>query len=888
MRLLTITLILLLFENPISQKSRLSTLLQVHYRSLVSRADLIYERTANRSEAGMPLGNGRMGSLVWTSPTALKLQINRVDVFANNRATHSFNQRDLDYAHGCGFFDIDFVDFGAEVFPQNGTRQHLAVYDGLLTVGGRGITAQILAWHEQDVMAFQIDDQRPTPTAINAKLRMPRPAEVYTKNHSAISSLQIRGDRVFLKQEFKEGDYYCASAVVVGVVGRTAMPRLSDATGGKVPIVSSQKWRTPGLGQPTETEIRLAIKPGQGAFTILMGSAASFDPTEDVMATALKQLEAAQAKGLAALLADNKKWWHEYWSRAFVHLHSADGVAEEIERHYTYFLYLMACSSRGKYALDFSGMVFSTLGEASAWGHQYWWYNTGLYYRGLFPANRLELMAPLFDMYRNMYAACSTAARQVWGSRGIYIPETVWFDGPEQLPEDLAAEMRELYLVRKPWEMRSQRFRDYATTQNPLTSIWNWKGVGKWIDGNWSFDDKGSGPFGHVLHMFESAPQIAYLYWKRYEYTLDQTWLREHAYPMLKGVAEFYRHFPNVKKEADGRYHIHLINHSEGLRGVRDAMGSMAAMRGVFPVLIKAAEILQVDADLRPGWREFLDNLAPLPVSDHPDALLRNTPGEPRFWISGLHPLLHGRVRQDHTPAMHFDLSTLETKEENPELFQISLDTYQRAYPAGMNDSTRVSVLSGAAVLAAKLGRREDVRHAIINQIQCRWPEGDFVDFEGTGRAGVLENRMTLREGVNGIDAQRLGNAAYALHEALCQSVPAAPGEESVIHLFPSWPRDWDAAFTLLMRGGFLVTASLQDGTIEFVEINSPLGGFCRLRNPWPDREVTLYRNGKQSENMRGALLLFQTGKGESVVMPLPGSLPAQFKRVILADQRGK
>jgi Glycosyl hydrolase family 95 catalytic domain/Glycoside hydrolase family 95, C-terminal domain len=880
--LLFVATIGLFLENSFSQESTNSSLLQVDYRNLVSRADLQYEKTVSRSEAGIPLGNGRMGSLIWTSPTALKLQINRVDVFANNRATHSFNRRDLDYAHGCGFFDIDFVDFGADVFPKEGTKQHLSVYDGLLAVNGQGITAQIIAWHEQDVMAFQINDHRSQSTTINAKLRMLRPPEVYTKNHSAISTLHIRDGKIVLKQEFKEGDYFCSSAVVVGVVDREAMPRLSDATGGKVPITSSQKWRTPGLGQPTETEIRLAIKPGKGAFTILVASAASFDPKEDVIATALKQLESAKAKDFEALLPENKKWWHDYWSRAFVYLHSPDGIADEIEKHYTYFLYLMASSSRGKYALDFSGMLFSTLGDASAWGHQYWWYNTGLYYRGFFAANRLELMEPLFDTYRSMYSACSTAARQVWGSQGIYIPETVWFDGPETLPEDIAAEMRELYLVRKPWEMRSQRFREYAETQNPLTSIWNWKGVGKWIDGKWIFQDKGNGPFGNVLHMFESAPQIAYLYWKRYEYTLDKIWLRDRAYPMLKGVAEFYRNFPNLKKESDGKYHLHLVNNSEGIRGVRDAMGSMAAMYGIFPMLIKAAEILNVDADMLPVWQEFLDDLAPLPCSDHPDAPVRNAPGEPKFWISGLNPVLYGNVRQDHTPAMYFDLSTLETKEEDPELFQISLDTYNRSYPNGMNDSTRISVLSGSAVLAAKLGCADDVRHAIINQIRCQWPEGDFVDFDGTGRAGVLQNRMTLREGVNGIDAERLGNAAYALHEALCQSAPPGPGKDAVIHVFPAWPKDWDAAFTLLARGGFLVTSSLQKGAIEFVEMTSQLGGECRLRNPWPDHEVTLYRNGKNERNLKKSLLKFTTSKGEKIVLVSQGNSPAQFKRTIL------
>jgi hypothetical protein len=33
-------------------------------RALISRADLRYDAPAARSEEGMPLGNGRMGSLV--------------------------------------------------------------------------------------------------------------------------------------------------------------------------------------------------------------------------------------------------------------------------------------------------------------------------------------------------------------------------------------------------------------------------------------------------------------------------------------------------------------------------------------------------------------------------------------------------------------------------------------------------------------------------------------------------------------------------------------------------------------------------------------------------------------------------------------------------------
>ncbi|MBU4212543.1 MAG: glycoside hydrolase family 95 protein [Verrucomicrobia bacterium] len=52
---------------------------------MVSETDLIYGKPASRLVEGHPIGNGRMGMLVWTTPDALQFQINRVDVFAVNR-----------------------------------------------------------------------------------------------------------------------------------------------------------------------------------------------------------------------------------------------------------------------------------------------------------------------------------------------------------------------------------------------------------------------------------------------------------------------------------------------------------------------------------------------------------------------------------------------------------------------------------------------------------------------------------------------------------------------------------------------------------------------------------------------------------------------------------
>ncbi|MEK7407638.1 MAG: DUF5703 domain-containing protein [Acidobacteriota bacterium] len=846
------------------------TLVEIDHRKLVSRADLVYEKPAERSEEGIPIGNGRMGTLVWTTPASLRMQINRVDVYANNSATNSFSERHGDYCGGCGFVDIDFAGFGEDVFPAAGFAQRLSLYDGLLTIEGKNVAARALASPAADVMAVSVEDRRPAPASIEVSLRMLRYAAQYfgqelekfardnvvavrTRSHVAASRLIVRGERIVLTQEFREGGYCAKSAVAIGIAGREGRPRLAN-----------------------ETELRLSAAPGPDKFTILIASAATMDPKEDVAEAALRQLESAAQKRFPALAAETARWWHDFWSRGFVQLRSADGTADFIEQNYTYFLYLMAAASRGKFPPKFNGMLWNTGGDLRTWGAQHWFANLSCYYEAVPATNRMELLEPVFDMYSGMYEACATASRQQWDSQGLYIPETVYFDGLEKLPYDIASEMRDLYLLRKPWDQRSERFRAYAETKHPHSSRWNWNEKGSWVNGRWVTAERGSGPFGNVNHIFGTTAKIAYLYWRRYEYTLDREWLRNRAYPMLKGAAEFYRNFPNVRKGPDGKHHIHQVNSNESVWGARDTDEDLSAMRGVFAALLRASEVLDVDAPLRPLWREFLDNLAPLPVSDHPDALRPADYGGPRVFVRGLKPAVRaGGFLPDANslPMWWFDLCAVEAADR--EVFETARRTFDAYFRSGLNAETPVGVLSKIAIAAAALGRADAARVLIANQIRGLTRERSTAYRGG----GVLANRMALREGPQALDAQRLGRAAEALHLALLQSNPPRPGDDPVLHVFPAWPREWDAQYTLAARGAFLVTSSMRQGQIEFVELLSQAGAECRLRNPWGEGPVTLHRDGKASETLRGSLLRFPTRRGERIVALPPGVDPAKLRR---------
>ena len=824
-------------------------------RALVSRADLRYDTATARSEEGLPVGNGRMGSLVWTTPQALRFQINRVDIQPINRETRSFFERHSDYMGGAGFVDIELGDETAAVFPAQNTRQHLSIYDALVAVTGRDVSARVLAWHARDVMAIEVDDRRPSATPLRISLRMLRFASQYfgadlekmianrtvtvqTRHHSAASRLHTAGDRIVLSQEFREGQHVAKSAVAIAISGRQGRP---------IPA--------------NETEIRLVAPPADGRAVVFIASAATLNADDDPAATALQALDAAVARGFAGIVDDNREWWRAFWLRGTLDLRSADGVASDIAENYHYYLYLMASTSRGRFPPKFNGMLWNTAGDLRTWGTQHWFANLSCYYEALFAANRVELLDPVFSMYSGMFGAASTAARQQWGSEGIFIPETVWFDGLEVLPEDIAAEMRDLYLLRKPWAQRSARFMAYARTKHPHSSRWNWWGGGSWKDGTWLPTERPTAPFGPVTHILGTTGKVAYLYWRRYEYTRDVSWLRDRAYPMLKGAAEFYRNFPNLRKGADGRFHIHHVNSNESVMGASDTDEDVSAMRAVFAVALRAADILDIDGPLRARWRDVLSNLPPLPTSDHPEALRPVDYNGPPVFVRGLKPTANDNIGftpdGNSLPMWFFDLVNLESRDRA--MLAAANATFDRAFPSGIGPTTAVGVLSKWAIAGTTLGRVEATRHLIPNQIQSLTAERDTA-YRG-GRP--LRNRLALREGPQALDAQRLGRAAEALQLALLQSTPATPGADPVIRLFAAWPDDWDARFTLRARGGFVVTAARSDGDTTHVQIRSEAGEICRLRNPWGTSRVTVHRNGKPLKQLDGPVLTFETKAGD-------------------------
>ena len=308
---------------------------------------------------------------------------------------------------------------------------------------------------------------------------------------------------------------------------------------------------------------------------------------------------------------------------------------------------------------------------------------------------------------------------------------------------------------------------------------------------------------------------------------------------MIRGAAEFYRNFPNLYKADNGKYHIRYVNNLEEQPwGRSDTPEELLAMRVIFPIAIRASEILNVDADLRPKWKEIADNLLPVPPSPQP--------GE------------------------YYDICTPVS--DDAELFNSLKASYTGIGSRKGGDGGKLGILSREPVIAANLGMGELIKTVVPGQMHSN-PETN-APVSRAGRA-QLRNRMAEGEGPGAIEFENLGNASHGLQNALLQSVPPSVEKEPVNTVFPAWPKGWDAQYTLAARGAFLISASRQNDQTEFVEILSEQGGQCVLQNPWPDGDVTVYRNGQAAEDVSGKLLTLATTAGERLALVPKGQVPA-------------
>ncbi len=519
---------------------------------------------------------------------------------------------------------------------------------------------------------------------------------------------------------------------------------------------------------------------------------ASIDSLRD---SAVKRVSEIKRADVAKLLDEHHQWWKDFWLKSYVRLND-----DVLEKYYYGALYVLGSSARAGHVLpSMWGMWITT--DMPSWGGRHFFnYNAQAPYYGVASSNRAEMILP--------YAEFVTA------------------ELPYQVNKTHAAGYRGATFTRSycPYDLFRER-----PPVTPVAPEKDWKRL--------PTDQKSNGDFG-------AMPLI--MYW---QYTRDQTFLREKLYPLLKELDLFWRDymekepFPSNPRQG----YRYVIRHS----GAHEYSGAAAAddvnpnldvgfFRYNTMMLIEAAKELNVDAEMIPVWEDVLGHLADFPIGKYNGKDCFETAesvrgGQGRKMEPGNQPVnMEGAVHPAELVALGGD----------PYWIKIGLNTLEHMQSWGLGGGSANNGFCKVWPIAARLG----------------WPADDFVD---KFKAAILhlwrESNLTCFQGGGGIETS---GSIDAVNSMLLQSYF---GE---MRVFPVWPTNRDAYFKRLRaKGAFIVSSSFKNGKVEFVDITSEKGLPLKLINPWGDSPVQVSDSSERAtveSRTAGGAITFNTVAGRS------------------------
>jgi alpha-L-fucosidase 2 len=798
---------------------------------LVAQQDLKlwYNKPAEVWTEALPVGNGRLGAMIFGKTNEELIQLNEATLWSGGPVKTNVNPQSPEYLPKVrealfkgdyetanalvkkmqGLYSQSYMPLGDLVIKQSFSNNQpssyyrdLNIQDAVavtkFTADGIEYKREVFASAPEQVIVVRLTANKPRKLNITVGAK-----SILPNNRSVISNSEI---------------------ILKGKAPAHADPSYFNAN--KEPVIYNDPAGCSGMrfalvvkavnkdGNVSSDTSGISIR-NASEIILYLSAATSFNgfdkcPDKDgknEVTIAKNHMTKAIAKSYSALLAAHLNDFHKYFNRVSLQLNSGKGsktdlpTDERIEAYnksgedpglealyFQYGRYLLISSSRTPgVPANLQGIWSKEL--RAPWSSNYTTnINVQMNYWPAEAGNLSEMTQPLFDLIKNLSITGKQTAKEFYKANG--------------------------------WVTHHNA--DIWALSNPVGDIG--KGDPKWA--NWAM----------------GANWLTRHLWEHYLYTGDKNFLKQTAYPLMKGAALFTLDWlvpdsngylvtaPSTSPENDYYY--------DGKKATGLTIAStmdMGIIRDLFENLSEAAKILSVDAGFRDIINNTLKKLYPFSIGSK---------GQLQEWHKDYEDVDPHHRHVSHLYALHpaFLISPVKT----PELAKAARRTLELRGDEGTGWSLAWKVNFWARLLD---GNRA---YQLYRNLMRLTKENNTNYNRGGGAyANLFDAHPPFQ-----IDGNFAG--AAGLMEMLLQS------HNNEIFLLPALPDAWNEGNIkgLVARGGYSVNMSWVEGKLKEATILSKLGGNCMIRTNQPVRVKGLNIQSKPS--VVGYILSFRSVKGKT------------------------